>query len=68
VQRESFSLLEDAQAGLFLTISSQWGKDKTPTNPQGFDPSQQAYSPQSAQASAGYPGTPSTYFPQYGGT
>lgn len=46
----------------------QWGKDKTPT-PQGggaFDPSQQAFSPQSAQATA-YPGTPSTFFPQYGG-
>lgn len=41
----------------------QWGKDKTP-NPQAFDPNQ-AYSPQSAQA-PGFPGTPNTYFPQYG--
>lgn len=45
----------------------KWGKDKTP-NPQsaGFDPSQQAYSPQSASG-PGYPGTPTAYFPQYGG-
>ena len=48
-----------------LTTMMKWGKDKTP-NSQGFDPSQQAYSPQSAQTPA-YPGTPSTYFPQYGG-
>ncbi|GAP89184.1 putative RNA recognition domain-containing protein [Rosellinia necatrix] len=50
-------------------LKCSWGKDKTPSNPQGnFDPSQQpqAFSPQSAQPSA-YPGTPSTYFPQYGG-
>ncbi|KAI2631032.1 hypothetical protein GGR54DRAFT_648536 [Hypoxylon sp. NC1633] len=51
-------------------LKCSWGKDKTP-NAQGgggggFDPSQQAFSPQSAQASA-YPGTPSTFFPQYGG-
>ncbi|KAJ9152118.1 Oligouridylate-binding protein 1 [Pleurostoma richardsiae] len=46
-------------------LKCSWGKDKTP-NPQSFDPSQQAYSPQSAQG-PGYPGTPSTYFPQYGG-
>ncbi len=49
---------------------SKWGKDKTP-NPHGgagFDPSQQAFSPQSAQPPSAYPGTPSTYFPQYGGT
>ncbi|KAL7626341.1 E3 ubiquitin-protein ligase pub1 [Parahypoxylon ruwenzoriense] len=48
-------------------LKCSWGKDKTP-NSQGpaFDPSQQAFSPQSAQAS-GYPGTPSTFFPQYGG-
>ena len=42
----------------------QWGKDKTP-NSQTFDPNQ-PYSPQSTPGSA-YPGTPSTYFPQYGG-
>ncbi|KAI0202254.1 hypothetical protein F4808DRAFT_84494 [Astrocystis sublimbata] len=49
-------------------LKCSWGKDKTPNNPQGgFDPSQQqAFSPQSAQPSA-YPGTPSTFFPQYGG-
>ncbi|KAI0879209.1 hypothetical protein GGS24DRAFT_232852 [Hypoxylon argillaceum] len=49
-------------------LKCSWGKDKTPSNPQGsFDPSQQqAFSPQSAQPSA-YPGTPSTFFPQYGG-
>ncbi|KAF2968471.1 hypothetical protein GQX73_g5110 [Xylaria multiplex] len=48
-------------------LKCSWGKDKTPSNPQGnFDPSQQqAFSPQSAQPSA-YPGTPSTFFPQYG--
>ncbi|KAI0166132.1 hypothetical protein GGR57DRAFT_12297 [Xylariaceae sp. FL1272] len=48
-------------------LKCSWGKDKSPTNPQGgFDPSQQqAFSPQSAQPSA-YPGTPSTYYPQYG--
>lgn len=47
-----------------MLILHQWGKDKTP-NPQAFDPNQ-AYSPQSAQA-PGFPGTPSQYFPQYGG-
>jgi nucleolysin TIA-1/TIAR len=47
------------------TNSPQWGKDKTPSHPQQFDPNQQ-YSPQSAQT-PGYPGTPSTYFNQYGG-
>ncbi|GKT73377.1 RNA recognition domain-containing protein [Colletotrichum tofieldiae] len=50
-------------------LKCSWGKDKTP-NPQGgaagFDPSQQAYSPQSASG-PGYPGTPTAYFPQYGG-
>ncbi|KAI1397043.1 hypothetical protein F4819DRAFT_499806 [Hypoxylon fuscum] len=51
-------------------LKCSWGKDKTP-NAQGgggggFDPSQQAFSPQSAGPSA-YPGTPSTFFPQYGG-
>lgn len=45
-------------------LKCSWGKDKNP-NHQNFDPSQQ-YSPQSAQG-PGYPGTPSTYFPQYGG-
>ncbi|KAL1854403.1 hypothetical protein VTK73DRAFT_8756 [Phialemonium thermophilum] len=45
-------------------LKCSWGKDKTP-NPQAFDPSNQ-YSPQSAQG-GGYPGTPSSYFPQYGG-
>ncbi|CAN8096605.1 unnamed protein product [Discula destructiva] len=44
-------------------LKCSWGKDKTPTT-QAFDPNQ-AYSPQSAQAS-GFPGTPGTYFPQYG--
>ncbi|KAK1659415.1 RNA recognition domain-containing protein [Colletotrichum godetiae] len=53
-------------------LKCSWGKDKTP-NPQGgaaagFDPSQQAYSPQSAASGpGGYPGTPTAYFPQYGG-
>lgn len=47
-------------------LKCSWGKDKTPSNPPGgFDPNQ-AYSPQSAQASA-FPGTPNTYFPQYAG-
>lgn len=45
-------------------LKCSWGKDKAP-NAQGFDPSQQ-YSPQSA-GTPGYPGTPSTYFPQYSG-
>lgn len=44
----------------------QWGKDKTPSQGQQFDPNQQ-YSPQSAQTPSGYPGTPSTYFNQYSG-
>ena len=44
---------------------AQWGKDKTPSQTQQFDPNQQ-YSPQSAQT-PGYPGTPSAYFNQYGG-
>jgi nucleolysin TIA-1/TIAR len=59
-----FSLLEHHSNANAM----QWGKDKTPNNPQGaFDPSQQqAFSPQSAPPSA-YPGTPSTFFPQYGG-
>lgn len=50
-----------------ILTSFQWGKDKTPQaqNAQ-FDPNQQ-YSPQSAQTPGGYPGTPSTYFNQYGG-
>ncbi|KAJ2906764.1 hypothetical protein MKZ38_010755 [Zalerion maritima] len=48
-------------------LKCSWGKDKNP-NQQGFDPSQQAYSPQSAQTPAGgFPPTPNTYFPQYGG-
>lgn len=42
----------------------QWGKDKTPSQ-QSFD-SPQPYSPQSATP-GGYPGTPPTYYPQYGG-
>jgi nucleolysin TIA-1/TIAR len=46
-------------------LKCSWGKDKTPSHPQQFDPNQQ-YSPQSAQT-PGYPGTPSTYFNQYGG-
>lgn len=46
-------------------LKCSWGKDKTPNPQGGFDPSQQGYSPQSAQG-PGYPGTPSTYFPQYG--
>ena len=52
----------------------QWGKDKTPNAQGGFDPSQgqqqqqqQSYSPQNAQAPGPYPGTPTQYFPQYGG-
>lgn len=45
--------------------SPKWGKDKTPSQGQQFDPNQQ-YSPQSAQT-PGYPGTPSTYFNQYNG-
>ncbi|KAI0180516.1 hypothetical protein GGR52DRAFT_578713 [Hypoxylon sp. FL1284] len=47
-------------------LKCSWGKDKTP-NAQGggFDPGQQPFSPQSAGTS-GYPGTPSTFFPQYG--
>ncbi|PSS03871.1 hypothetical protein BD289DRAFT_492293 [Coniella lustricola] len=44
-------------------LKCSWGKDKTP-NSGTFDPNQ-AYSPQSAQA-PGFPGTPNTYFPQYG--
>ncbi|ORY69921.1 uncharacterized protein BCR38DRAFT_332089 [Pseudomassariella vexata] len=48
-------------------LKCSWGKDKTPSQNSAFDPAQQAYSPQSAQAPGGYPGTPSTYFPQYGG-
>ena len=43
------------------------GKDKTPNPAQQFDPAQAGYSPQNPQAPGGYPGTPSTYFPQYGG-
>jgi nucleolysin TIA-1/TIAR len=53
-------------------LKCSWGKDKTPNptsatagTPGGFDPSQQPYSPQSAQGPGGYPGTPSAYFPQY---
>ncbi|EAQ88954.1 hypothetical protein CHGG_05573 [Chaetomium globosum CBS 148.51] len=45
-------------------LKCSWGKDKTPSHPQQFDPNQQ-YSPQSAQT-PGYPTTPSTYFNQYG--
>lgn len=46
-------------------LKCSWGKDKAP--PQaGFESSQPGYSPQAA-TSAGYPGTPSTYFPQYSG-
>ncbi|ROT42788.1 nucleolysin TIA-1 [Sodiomyces alkalinus F11] len=45
-------------------LKCSWGKDKTP-NSATFDPSQQGYSPQSASAQT-YPGTPTTYFPQYG--
>ncbi|KAK0753115.1 hypothetical protein B0T18DRAFT_423733 [Schizothecium vesticola] len=44
-------------------LKCSWGKDKTPSQGQQFDPNQQ-YSPQSAQT-PGYPGTPSTYFNQY---
>ncbi|KAI1812029.1 hypothetical protein GGS20DRAFT_587881 [Poronia punctata] len=51
-------------------LKCSWGKDKTPSNPQGsFDPSQPQqppFSPQSAPPSA-YPGTPSSFFPQYAG-
>ncbi|OTB00116.1 hypothetical protein M426DRAFT_66511 [Hypoxylon sp. CI-4A] len=48
-------------------LKCSWGKDKTPqAQAAAFDPSQQAFSPQSAQAPT-YPGTPSTFFPQYGG-
>lgn len=46
----------------------QWGKDKAPSAPGQFpDGSQQGYSPQGGPTPGGYPGTPSTYFPQYGG-
>jgi nucleolysin TIA-1/TIAR len=44
-------------------LKCSWGKDKAPVA-QTFDPSQQPYSPQSAQG-PGYPGTPTTFFPQY---
>ncbi|KAL1842839.1 hypothetical protein VTJ49DRAFT_4006 [Mycothermus thermophilus] len=50
-------------------LKCSWGKDKTPNHhphQQHFDPNQQ-YSPQSAQT-PGYPGTPSTYFNQFGGS
>lgn len=46
-------------------LKCSWGKDKAPAQP-AFDAQHQAYSPQSAQT-PGYPGTPSAYFPQYGG-
>ncbi|GJC86791.1 oligouridylate-binding protein 1 [Colletotrichum liriopes] len=63
------SSLTDLEDSTDLCFCVKWGKDKTP-NPQGgaagFDPSQQAYSPQSASG-PGYPGTPTAYFPQYGG-
>ncbi|SPO00564.1 related to PUB1 - major polyadenylated RNA-binding protein of nucleus and cytoplasm [Cephalotrichum gorgonifer] len=46
-------------------LKCSWGKDKTPA--QGnFDPSQQGFSPQSAQG-PGFPQTPTGYFPQYSG-
>jgi len=48
-------------------LKCSWGKDKTPNAPGGFDPNQQAFSPQSAQPSSAYPGSPSTFVPQYGG-
>ncbi|KIH89231.1 nucleolysin TIA-1/TIAR [Sporothrix brasiliensis 5110] len=53
-------------------LKCSWGKDKTPNAQGGFDPSQgqqqqQAYSPQNAQGPGPYPGTPTQYFPQYGG-
>ncbi|EOO04418.1 putative nuclear and cytoplasmic polyadenylated rna-binding protein pub1 protein [Phaeoacremonium minimum UCRPA7] len=47
-------------------LKCSWGKDKTPNPTQQFDPAQAGYSPQNPQAPGGYPGTPSTYFPQYG--
>ena len=46
-------------------LKCSWGKDKAPAAQPGYD-AHHAYSPQSAQAPA-YPGTPSAYFPQYGG-
>jgi nucleolysin TIA-1/TIAR len=55
---------ESHWCGLLLT-KKQWGKDKTP-NSATFDPSQQGFSPQSAQG-PGFPQTPTGYFPQYGG-
>lgn len=36
-------------------LKCSWGKDKTP-NAQGFDPSQQSFSPQQAQAPGQFPG------------
>lgn len=44
----------------------QWGKDKTPSSQQSFDPVQH-YSPQSAQTPGGYAAGTPTYYPQYGG-
>lgn len=46
-------------------LKCSWGKDKTP-NQGNFDPSQQGFSPQSAQG-PGFPQTPTGYFPQYSG-
>ncbi|KAL3423206.1 Oligouridylate-binding protein 1 [Phlyctema vagabunda] len=47
-------------------LKCSWGKDKAPgENSAGFT-GQQGYSPQ-AGPNPGYPGTPSAYFPQYGG-
>ncbi|KAK4639737.1 E3 ubiquitin-protein ligase pub1 [Podospora bellae-mahoneyi] len=57
---------ENAAMAICQLNGYNWGKDKTPQAQQAqFDPNQ-AYSPQSAQTPA-YPGTPSTYFNQYGG-
>ncbi|KAJ1337739.1 nucleolysin TIA-1/TIAR [Microdochium nivale] len=48
-------------------LKCSWGKDKTPNAQGGFDPNQQAFSPQSAQSNSAYPGTPSSFFSQQSG-
>ncbi|KAI0005718.1 hypothetical protein F4779DRAFT_44275 [Xylariaceae sp. FL0662B] len=47
-------------------LKCSWGKDKTPNPQASFDSPQQAFAPPSGPPSA-YPGTPSSFFPQYGG-
>jgi nucleolysin TIA-1/TIAR len=50
-----------------FTNTDQWGKDKAP-NADGTSGVGLGYSPQTAGATpGGFPGTPSAFFPQYGG-